>query len=301
MNLPGMSDPPDLDGVRHRDVRVDGVRLHVAELGPEDAPPLLLVHGWPQNWWCWRHVGPRLAGDFRCLMPDLRGFGWSEAPRGGYETDRLAADLLELMDELGLRRVGLIGHDWGAYLGTLIGMRSPQRLTRMLALSIPHPWPSWHDRLSPRRLASFGYQLPLSAPIAGERLMRAGLTRRILRRGAARGTYTERDLDIFDERMSSPDGARVTVTLYRTFLVHELPAIAAGRFRDARIPISVRLIVGERDPVIQGSDLRGFEDHTADMTAERVPGIGHFLPEEAPDLVVRHARELFSAAYRILS
>jgi pimeloyl-ACP methyl ester carboxylesterase len=288
-----MSDLPDLQGARHRDVRVDGVRLHVAELGPDEATPLLLVHGWPQHWWCWRHVAPRLAGEFRCLMPDLRGFGWSEAPRHGYETDRLAADLVGLVDGLGLGRVGLIGHDWGAYLGMLIAMRSPQRLTRLLALSVPHPWPSRHDRLSPRRLASFGYQLPLSAPIVGEHLMRGGATRQILRRGAPQGVFTDRDLEVFDERMRSPERARVTVALYRTFLVHELPAIAAGRFRDARIPISVRLLVGERDPIIQGSDLRGFEEHTAEMTVERVSGAGHFLPEETPELVVKRAAALF--------
>jgi pimeloyl-ACP methyl ester carboxylesterase len=173
-------------------------------------------------------------------------------------------------------------------------MRSPQRLTRLLALSIPHPWPSWRDRLSPRRLASFGYQLPLSAPVVGERLMRSGLTRQILGRGAPPGTYTDRDLEAFDERMRSPERARVTVALYRTFLVHELPAIAAGRFRDARIPISVRLLVGDRDPVIQGADLRGFEDQTADMTVDRVPAAGHFLPEETPDLVAHRARALFT-------
>jgi pimeloyl-ACP methyl ester carboxylesterase len=92
---------PGLAGVRHRLVDVGEVRLHVAELGDDAAPPLLLVHGWPQSWWCWRRVAPLLAADFRVLMVDLRGHGWSDAPAGGYEKERLASDMNCLLDALG--------------------------------------------------------------------------------------------------------------------------------------------------------------------------------------------------------
>src|SRR3712207_37814 len=97
---------PELAGVRHRDVEVASVRLHVAEAGPAGAPALLLVHGWPQHWWCWRDVAGHLQDRFRCVMPDLRGHGWSQAPAGGYEKEQLASDLLGLLDELDLERVG---------------------------------------------------------------------------------------------------------------------------------------------------------------------------------------------------
>ena len=70
---------PEIPGVTHRDVKVNGLRIHVAEAG--EGPPLLLLHGWPQHWWIWREVIPRLAPHHRLIMPDTRGFGWSEAPR----------------------------------------------------------------------------------------------------------------------------------------------------------------------------------------------------------------------------
>src|SRR5205814_6470059 len=82
---------PELEGANHRRLETGEVALHVAELGPADAPPLLLVHGWPQNWWCWHRVAPLLATEYRLLMPDLRGHGWSDAV-AGYEKERLAAD-----------------------------------------------------------------------------------------------------------------------------------------------------------------------------------------------------------------
>jgi pimeloyl-ACP methyl ester carboxylesterase len=226
-------------------------------------------------------------------MPDLRGHGWSEAPKEGYEKERIAADLVGLMDALGLNRVGFIGHDWGGYVGMLIAMERPDRLSALLALSIAHPWPSWRDRLNPWRLAALSYQLPLSTPFLGERLMRAGATRQVLRRAAPSGTYAEKDLAAFDEPMRSRDGARATVALYRAFLLRELPSIAAGRFQAARLRVPARLVVGEKDPIIRGADLGGFEDHATLMTVERVPGVGHFLPEESPGLVVKHAEDLF--------
>ena len=91
---------PALAGVTHRTVDVDGLAVHVAEAG--DGPPLVLLHGWPQHWWCWRHVVPLLAPSYRLVMPDLRGHGWTAAPAGGYDKEQLATDLLALLDQLGI-------------------------------------------------------------------------------------------------------------------------------------------------------------------------------------------------------
>ncbi len=93
---------PEVEGVEHRWATVNGFRMHYAEAG--EGEPAILQHGWPQHWWAWRHqIGP-LAERYRVIVPDLRGYGWSDAPRSGYEKARLAADVLALMDE-GRRRV----------------------------------------------------------------------------------------------------------------------------------------------------------------------------------------------------
>ena len=74
---------------------------------------MLLLHGWPQHAWCWRHVIPLLADDHRLIAPDLRGFGWSDCPAGGYDPATFAADAVALLDALGVERAHVIGHDWG--------------------------------------------------------------------------------------------------------------------------------------------------------------------------------------------
>jgi pimeloyl-ACP methyl ester carboxylesterase len=278
---------PVLPGARHRRITIDGATLHLAECGPSDAPPVLLVHGWPQNWWCWNRVAPLLADDFRCLMLDLPGHGWSTAPRDGYEKEALADNLLRLLDELEIERVTYVGHDWGALLGFLIGIREPERVSGLVALSIPHLWPALRDRLNPRQLFAFSYQLPLGMPILGPGLMRRGLTRRVLE-GADAG-FTEEDVEIQSSTMDSPEGAVTTTRLYRTFLVRELPSIALGRYRASRLEVPTRLIVGERDPITRFSSLSGFEQNAPAMQVERVPGAGHFLPQERPDLIAERA------------
>src|SRR4051794_34939093 len=99
------------------------MRMHVAEAG--DGPPLLMLHGWPQNWWCYRLLIADLARRFRVLVPDLRGLGWSEAPAAGYEKATLAADILELLDSEQIEQVDMVGHDWGGFVAFLLALEEP--------------------------------------------------------------------------------------------------------------------------------------------------------------------------------
>ncbi|MDP9498222.1 MAG: alpha/beta fold hydrolase, partial [Actinomycetota bacterium] len=96
---------PSVAGVTHRTVRVGDLDVHVAEAG--DGPPLVLLHGWPQHWYAWRALVPLLTDSYRVVMPDLRGQGWTSVPRGGYDKEQLAGDLLGLLDALDLPEVGL--------------------------------------------------------------------------------------------------------------------------------------------------------------------------------------------------
>jgi pimeloyl-ACP methyl ester carboxylesterase len=98
---------PELPGVTHAFVTLStGLRMHVAKAGNPDAPTVLLLHGFPQHWWEWRKVIPPLAERYRVVAPDLRGAGWTDAPADGYTVGDVLADVLALLEALGLRRVG---------------------------------------------------------------------------------------------------------------------------------------------------------------------------------------------------
>jgi pimeloyl-ACP methyl ester carboxylesterase len=270
-----------MPGVRHDYIDAAGLRMHVALAGPPDAPPVLLVHGWPQNWWCWRKVIPALARDFRVIAADLRGHGWSEAPDGGYEKERLAGDLLSLIDALQLERVTWIGHDWGGWAGLLAALRAPGRLERMLALCIPHPWLA----PDPRRLAvMLSYQGPIALPLLGPRAA-TPMLRRILQAGRGRDRLSEKDLTLFADRISP----EVTVAMYRTFLTREVVPIARGRYAHAKLAVPTSLLVGSGDLVTRGltsGPVRG----QPQLQVRRLEGVAHWVPEQRPDTVIDWAR-----------
>jgi pimeloyl-ACP methyl ester carboxylesterase len=289
--MPGS--PPDLDGVSHRYVDAAGTRFHVAEAG--EGPPVVLLHGWPQHWWIWRKVIPALAEDRRVICPDLRGFGWSEAPRGRYEVQGFADDALALLDALELDQVELIGHDWGGYAGFLLCLTAPERVRHYLGLGIVHPWFE-PPKPSPAALQRTAYQFILATPGLGSGVLRfaPGFVRLVLTKGAHPDMrWTREELDCFAESVRSPDHARASSQVYRSFLLRELPRLKKGHYRSQRLTVPTRVLAGVADPVIRADILAGFEPYADDMGVEIVEGCGHFVAEEKPELVVERARELF--------
>uniref|UniRef100_A0A0D9UZ71 soluble epoxide hydrolase n=1 Tax=Leersia perrieri TaxID=77586 RepID=A0A0D9UZ71_9ORYZ len=130
--------------VRHRTVEVaSGVRLHVAESGPEDGAVVLLVHGFPELWYSWRHQMAALASrGFRAVAPDLRGYGDSDAPpdEGSYTLHHIVGDLVALLADIGRPRVFVAGHDWGAAVAWQLCLLRPDLVTALVVLSVEyHP------------------------------------------------------------------------------------------------------------------------------------------------------------------
>lgn len=292
---------PQVEGVSHRDVHARGLRFHVAEAGPADgeALPVVLLHGWPQHWFVWRDVIPGLVSDGRRVVaPDLRGLGWSDAPRSGYRKQALADDVLALLSELGVERFDLIGHDWGAFAGFLMCLSDEgrERVAHYLGCSIPHLWPP-AERPSLRRLLTLWYQVALGSPGLGAGLMRhGGFTRRVLKAARAHGRYTEDELAAFVDVLRKPAHAQATSLYYRTFLLHELRPLIAGAMKQQTLTTPTRLLWGRRDQILQGAHATGeHERYAPSMTIEWVEDTGHFLPEERPELVVERARELFGS------
>ncbi len=121
-----MTSAPALE---HHTATVNGTRLHYVRAG--QGRPVMLLHGWPQTWYEWRHVVDLLAGDFTVIAPDLRGFGYSGKPATGYDAETMAADLAALAGHLGLRDVTVIGHDWGAVFGYVYAAASPEQVSAL--------------------------------------------------------------------------------------------------------------------------------------------------------------------------
>jgi pimeloyl-ACP methyl ester carboxylesterase len=276
---------PEVAGVTHHKVRVGDVELHVAEAG--EGEPVVLLHGWPQHWYVWRHVIPRLAERWRVICPDMRGLGWSDAPESGYEKEQLAADTLGLMDALSLDRVRLIAHDWGGFAGFLLCLNAPERIQGFLVMNTGHPWAEVGGK-ELLRIYRLWYQFVLSTPILGPAVTRP-LVNTTYRVAVNNQRVTRQEWDQFVEQFREPARKHATVAIYRSFLLRELPAIGRGRYRDRRLTVPTLFLLGEGDPVIQPEMIESALPHADDMTLETVPGTGHFIADEMPELVAERA------------
>jgi pimeloyl-ACP methyl ester carboxylesterase len=297
--LDGARPFPEVAGVEveHRMLEARGLRFHVAFAGPRGAEPLVLLHGWPQHWFEWRKVLPELSQHRRCVLPDLRGLGWSEAPRADYRKETLAQDVLAVLDALEIERTDLIAHDWGGWIGFLIALGAPERLHRYLALNIVPPWPPWPPG-RPRvrealRLWRLWYQAVLATPLVGETLLRrtsaVGLVLRADNFHA--DAFSDEDIEAFAGPLREPARARASALIYRDFLLHEAPAIMRGRYEESKLTVPTQLLHGVRDWALG----EGLSDAAAAragglLSLELVQDSGHFIAEERPDLVLARAR-----------
>jgi len=236
---------------------------------------------------------PALADRHRVLALDLRGFGWSDAPDGGYEKERMADDVLAVLDQLGIERVKLVGHDWGGWIGFLLALREPQRIERFLVLNIVPPWVSTRNVAG--HLWRFWYQQVVLAPFLGYQLHRGGqFIRKVLVGGSTnKDAWSEEELAAFADNLAEPARARAGVQLYRTFNLRETLPIARGRYADAWLTVPTLMLFGEDDFVLRPSMLAGYEKHAEDMQVELVRDCGHFIADEKPGLVAERAREFF--------
>jgi pimeloyl-ACP methyl ester carboxylesterase len=285
---------PTLDGVTHRLVDLPGLRMHVAEAGHGD--PILMLHGFPQHWWEWRKVIPALAGHHRVICPDLRGAGWTEAPRKGYNHAQLVADVVALLDALELDRVDLLTHDYGSLVGYQLCLEHPGRVGRHLALSIPPPYFDFDIRLplAMARHARFEFVLPV--PGLGARWLRGRHT--VERAMFAAHTSHEaalmrEDKDLFLGPLREPERARAGSALYRHFIIPEAVRIMTGAYRRRRLGTPTHVLLGRDDPIMSAELVHGVDEHVDNWQLEVVDGASHFIADERPDVVAERALALF--------
>ncbi|QLL07766.1 alpha/beta fold hydrolase [Mycobacterium vicinigordonae] len=284
---------PAMDGVEHRYVELGDVTIHVAAAGPVDGPAVMLVHGFPENWWEWHKlIGPLAADGYRVLCPDLRGSGWSSAPPSSYTKDEMADDLARVLDSLGVAKVKLVAHDWGGPVAFIMMLRHPEKVTGFFGMNTAAPFVK-NDLASLRNLWRFWYQIPISLPVIGPRLLGDPKARFARALGSWVGggfKLADEDIRLYIDRMRQPGHAEAGSRWYRSFQTKEMVRWARGEYDDVRVEVPVRWLTGTRDPVIRPEMADVYADHISDFEAERVDGVGHWIVHQRPDLVLDRVR-----------
>ncbi|MGH3683605.1 MAG: alpha/beta fold hydrolase [Pseudonocardiaceae bacterium] len=294
-----MSRPPDPSSVRipgpwtHREVSANGIRLHVAEVGT--GPLVLLLHGFPEFWWSWRHQLPALAAaGMRAVAVDLRGYGDSDKPPRGYDLWTLSGDVAGLVRALGEHQADLVGHDWGGVLSWCTAALHPRVVRSVAALAAPHPramgealWRDAAQRHAVRYLA--GFQAPW---LPERRLTRDGavLVEQILRGGAGPRWGTSGEFTTvarrYREAMLIPASAHCALEYYRWVGRSQLrfDGRRLSRAVDRSIRVPVLQLHGADDPYLLERTARRSARWAGDgYRYEALPGVGHFVQQEAPE------------------
>jgi pimeloyl-ACP methyl ester carboxylesterase len=283
------------DTFTSRYVDAGGLRQHVVIGG--EGPPLLLVHGWPENWYAWRLVMPALARDFEVIAPDQRGIGLTDKPQDGYDPGTLANDLVALMDALGHQRFAVVGTDTGLPISYALAADHPDRVERVALAEVPGPpgavpqppffLPAplnnklWHitvnrlDKLNEqlargREDIYFGYEFAIQAA----------------------KKLPDDVIDYYVGLLTNPDSLRGTFAFYR-----EWDTMMAQNEQRSKRPLTMP-VLGIGGAASHGEDVGNAMKHLGDdVQSAVIPGAGHWFAEEAPQETVA-ALTPFLAPYR---
>ncbi len=241
----------DVAGVTCRRVELPGLGLNVAEAGPASGAPTILLHGFPEFWYGWRHqIGPLAEAGLRILAPDQRGYGLSDKPSGvqAYHLDRLAADVLALADAYGFGTIRLVGHDWGGIVAWWLASRHPDRIARLAILNAPHPViVGAYMRHHPGQWLRSSYVGLFQIPGLPERLLtadRCRALRRALTNSSRPGAFAADDLDRYVEAWLRPGAMTAMLNWYRALV--RLP-----RATPPRVRVPTLILWGRQDTALQ--------------------------------------------------
>jgi pimeloyl-ACP methyl ester carboxylesterase len=300
-----------------RTITANGIKMRIAEMGK--GPLVILLHGFPESWYSWRHQLPALAdAGYRAVAPDLRGYGKSDKPAAveDYDIHHLTADVVGLIDALGEKTAVVVGHDWGSLVAWNCLLLKPERFTGLVAMSVPYGGRAAESPLATMKKTfgdNFYYILYFQEPGVAEREFdadpRAFLSRLYLspdspreppkvtdpkraaggwtdRMGAPKGLpswLTQQDLDYYVNEFKE-SGFRGGINFYRNFHRNweTTPQLA-----NAKIAQPVTFIAGDKDGVIRGASAESLKASMSRVATDLrgvtlIPGAGHWVQQESP-------------------
>jgi pimeloyl-ACP methyl ester carboxylesterase len=273
----------------HRAIAANGARFHVTELGSGSL--VLLLHGFPEFWWSWRHQLVSLAeAGYRAVAMDLRGYGASDKTPRGYDPATLTADVAGVIRSLGEPDATVVGHGWGSLLGWTCAVMQPKVVRRFVAVSIGHPLRLRNTLLTNAAQARRArHALSFQRPWIPERQLVAhdgAMVERLLREWSAPGWPDAATAARYRRAMQVENAAHCALEYYR-WALRSIPRPDGIRFaRRMKTPIQVPVLQlhGAEDGAYLPNSARGSGQYVAGPYDWRLlPGVGHFPHEEAPD------------------
>lgn len=273
--------------LEHSTIETNGIKLHVVEAGPKSGVPVVLLHGFPEFWYGWRHQIPALvAAGCRVIVPDQRGYNLSDKPKGvkSYSVFTLVKDIIGLIDALGYEKVNLVGHDWGAVVAWALAILHPERLHRLSIMNVPHP--AVMKRFLQRDLEQirrswyvFFFQLPW-LPESGMRQDNWRGAQRALRGSGKIDTFTTDDVVKYKEAWSRPGAMTAMINWYRAIMRYQPPMP-----KDLRVKVRTLMMWGMKDFALSHRMARPSMDYVDEGNLIFFPEATHWVQHDAAEEV----------------
>ncbi len=277
-----------------------GLNMRIARAGADTAPMVVMLHGFPECWYSWRHQIRALAASFDCVVPEMRGYGQTDAPRGvaNYTLDKLVGDVAGLVHALGRERAVIVGHDWGGAVAWATALKRPEVVERLIVLNCPHlKRMSQELRRNWRQMLRSWYMAFFQLPWLPEAMFRArnfrALDRALLGNSIRKGAITDDDLRYFHDAFRNRYSISAAINYYRAnFRSGFMARTGSNDWIDRQIAAPTMLIWGEQDFALGKELTYNMEAlFTGPFEINYIPSAGHWVQQEEPELVSAYMRE----------
>jgi pimeloyl-ACP methyl ester carboxylesterase len=289
--LEGISFQIDDVTFSHRMASVNGIQMHYVIGGQGD--PVVLLHGWPETWYAWRHIMPALAQNYTVIAPDLRGLGDSSKPPTGYDGRTVAEDIHQLVTQLGFNTIFLVGHDIGTWVAYPYAAEHPTEVEKLVVMDVTIP--GFAPPGATPRWWFFFHQTPDVPEALVEGKEMAYLSWHLRGLALNPSAITQEAIDEYVSRYSAPGGMRAGFEYYRAFQEN---VMQNQNYSQTKLPMPVLALGGSYIPVLGGnitmpSIVYGMQQLAENVTGIRVPNSGHFIAEEQPQFVINQLSNFF--------
>ncbi len=278
--------------LKHSQIPINGIRLHVVEAGPMTGPLLIFLHGFPEFWYGWHQQIDHFAkAGFHVVVPDQRGYNLSEKPKkvSDYNLDCLAEDAIGLIDHYKAKKAILVGHDWGGAVAWWAAHRFPERIEKLVILNVPHhqvmrKYLFTHPSQMLRSWYMFFFQLPFLPELFVPKSGRKGFES-----SSRPGTFSSEDFAAYEESWRQPGALTGMINWYRAGLRCPPRKKARGRIQPPTL-----LIWGKKDVFLKHEMAQPSIDLCDDGKLVFLEEAGHWLAHEEPETVNRLIQEHIS-------
>jgi epoxide hydrolase 4 len=281
---------------RHDYMTTNGVKLHYVTQG--EGKLMLMLHGFPEFWYSWRHQIPEFAKDYQVVALDLRGYNDSDKPKQleAYSIKELVKDVEGVIKGLGYENCILVGHDWGGAIAWSFAYKYPQMVERLIILNLPHPAKFTAGMLSPQQLLKSSYIFLFQLPFVPEWLIQLNdyqlLDNAFKGMAIDKNAFSQADLEAYKDAAAKRGALTAMLNYYRNMFPR---FVREAQKEQEVLEVPTLMIWGEKDTALGKELTYETEAYVKDFTIKYIPDCSHWVQQEKPQLVNQYIREFLSS------